>query len=148
MSSDRRIPNRLGRPDERGSATLELVLVTPLLLMFVLLAVGAGRLATARADVDGAARTAARAASMRRDPVSASLAARQTAVATLAERHVTCRQLDLTTDTRAFHPGGWVAVELACTVDLSDLSLLRLPGSRAIHTRFLESVDALRGPAT
>ena len=133
---------------DRGSATLELVLVTPLLLMLVLLAVGAGRLATARADVDGTARAAARAASIRRDPASASRAAWQTAVATLAERRVTCRRLDLATDTRAFQPGGWVAVELTCTVDLSDLSLLRLPGSRAIHARFVESLDTFRGPAS
>jgi hypothetical protein len=124
------------------------VLATPLLLMFILLAVGAGRLATARADVDGAARAAARAASVRRDPGSASLAARRSVAATLAERHVTCRQLDLTVDARAFHPGGWVAVDLTCTVGLSDLTLLRLPASRAIHTRFVESLDAFRGPAT
>jgi hypothetical protein len=123
------------------------VLATPLLLMFILLAVGAGRLATARADVDGAARAAARAASVRRDPSSASLAARRSVAATLAERHITCRQLDLTVDARAFHPGGWVAVDLTCTVGLSDLTLLRLPASRAIHTRFVESLDAFRGSA-
>jgi Flp pilus assembly protein TadG len=124
------------------------VLATPLLVIFILLAVGAGRLATARADVDGAARAAARAASVRRDPGSASLAARRTVAATLAERDVTCRQLDLAIDARAFHPGGWVAVDVTCTVSLSDLTLLRLPASRAIHTRFVESLDTFRGPAT
>ncbi len=148
FASNRPVPRRPGRPDQSGSATLELVLATPLLLMFILLAVGAGRLATARADVDGAARAAARAASFRRDPGSASLAARRTVAATLAERHVTCRRLDLTIDARAFHPGGWVAVDLTCTVSLSDLTLLRLPGSRAIHTRFVEAIDTFRGPAT
>jgi Flp pilus assembly protein TadG len=136
-----------GRPGERGSVTLELILVTPLLVMLLLLAVGVGRLVTARADVDGTARAAARAASIRRDPGSADRAARQMAVATLAERHLTCRQLDLTTDTQAFRAGGWVAVELSCTVDLSQLTLLGLPGSRTIQARFVEPLDNFRGPA-
>jgi Flp pilus assembly protein TadG len=136
------------RPHERGSVTLELVLVTPLLVMLLLLAVGAGRLVTARADIDSTARAAARAASIRRDPGSATLAARQMAVATLAERHLTCRQLDLTTDTRTFHAGGWVIVQVSCNVDLSQLSLLRLPGSLTIRARFTEPLDTFRGPAT
>ena len=129
----------------RGSATLELVLATPLLVMLLLLVVAFGRLATARADVDGAARAAARAASITRDPTSAARAARQTASATLGQRRVTCRHLDVAVDTRVFTAGGWVAVDIACTVDLADLALLRLPGARTIHARFVEPLDTFRG---
>ena len=50
--------------DARGSASLELVLVTPVVLLLLLFVVCAGRLAEARADVDRAARDAARAASI------------------------------------------------------------------------------------
>lgn len=151
MSTHDKRPVAVAPPEQasqRGSATLELVLATPLLVLLLLLVVEVGRLATARADVDDAARAAARAASVQRDPRSATVAARRMVVATLAERGVTCRRLDSAVDARAFHPGGWVAVDLTCTVSLSDLTLLRLPASRAIHSRFVESVDTFRGPAT
>jgi TadE-like protein len=131
--------------DGRGSATIELVLATPMLVMLLLLAVAFGRLATARADVDGAARAAARAASVSRDPASAARAAHQAATATLGERRITCRHLTVATDTHQFAAGGWVAVDVTCTVGLTDLTLLRLPGSRTIHTRFVEPLDAFRG---
>jgi Flp pilus assembly protein TadG len=143
-------------PTERGSATVELVLVTPLLLALTLFAVLAGRLTEARAEVDGAARdaaraasiardpAAARAASIARDPAAARAAAHASATATLAERHLTCRALQVRTDTSAFRAGGHVAVQLACTVDLGDLSLLRVPGTRTIQTRFVAPLDTFR----
>ncbi len=129
---------------ERGSVTVELVLVTPLLLALALFAVLAGRLTEARAEVDGAARDAARAASIARDPAAARAAAHASATATLAERRLTCRALDVRTDTSAFRAGGHVAVQLACTVDLGDLSLLRVPGTRTIQTRFVAPLDTFR----
>lgn len=134
--------------DANGGATVELLLATPLLLMVLLLVLACGRIATARADVDGAARDAARAASIRRDPASASLAARQAVAATLAQRSITCRQLQVVPDLRAFRPGGWVAVSVTCAVDLRDLTLLPLPGSRAVQSRFVEPIDVFRGGAS
>lgn len=130
--------------DEAGSAAVELTLLTPLLLLLMLLVVALGRMATARADVDGAARDAARAASIARSLDSADRSARDAAAATLAERGVTCRSLDVVVDTSGFAPGGWVAAEVTCHVGLADLSLLRLPGTRAVHARFVAPVDALR----
>ncbi len=53
---------------ERGSAAVELVLATPVLVALMLLAVAGGRLASARGEVDAAARDAARAASIGRTP--------------------------------------------------------------------------------
>ncbi len=41
---------------EAGSSTVELVLLTPLLVLFMVFVVALGRLASARAEVDGAAR--------------------------------------------------------------------------------------------
>ena len=71
------------RRGETGSAAVELTLLTPLFVLFLLLVVAAGRMATARADVDGAARDAARAASDARDAASADRASREAASATL-----------------------------------------------------------------
>lgn len=128
---------------EAGSAAVELTLLAPLLVLFLLLVVALGRMATARADVDGAAHDAARAASVARDPARAEQSSRQAAAATLADRGVTCRRLDVVVDISAFRPGGWVAADVTCSVDLADLSLLRLPGTKAVHARFVEPVDTL-----
>ncbi len=129
---------------EAGGATIELVLCTPLLLALLMFAVLAGRVAETRAEVDAAARDAARAASIARDPASANRAAHTAATATLGQHRVTCRSLAVTTDTRGFRAGGMVAVRLACTIDLADLSLLHVPGSRTVTTRFVEPLDTFR----
>ena len=71
------------------------------MLLFV---VALGRLAGARLDVDGAAAQAARAASIARDPATASAMAQQTATAALGSDGVTCANLTVNTDTSQFDP--------------------------------------------
>jgi Flp pilus assembly protein TadG len=129
---------------EEGSATAELVILTPLLILFLLLVVAFGRLAGARGDVDGAAAQAARAASIARDPTSATAAATQTAEAALSSEHVTCAHLAVAVDTTQFTPGGNVAVTVTCAVTLSDLTGLHLPASETIAERFVEPIDRYR----
>jgi hypothetical protein len=63
------------------------------------------------------------------------------ASATLASQRVTCRHLDVSVDTSQFHPGGWVAVDVACSVDLTELGALRLPATQRLSSRFVESID-------
>jgi Flp pilus assembly protein TadG len=137
---------RLGRlrGDETGSVTAELVLLTPLLILLLLFVVGLGRLSGARLDVDGAAAQAARAASIARDPTTATAMAQQTATAALGSDHVTCAQLIVNTDTSQFIPGGSVAVTVTCSVSLSDLTGLRLPASEQISDRFVAVIDQYR----
>jgi Flp pilus assembly protein TadG len=132
------------RHDESGSVTAELVLVTPLLILLLLFVVALGRLASARIDVNGAASEAARAASIARDPATATTMAQQTASAALSGDGVTCAALNVVTDTAAFAPGGEVAVTVTCTVDLADLAGLRLPASTAISSRAVSVVDTYR----
>lgn len=62
---------------QRGSMTVELVLLAPLLLVLLLFLVLAGRVVEAHDQVDGAARDAARAASLARTPAAAQQAADQ-----------------------------------------------------------------------
>lgn len=125
--------------------SVELVLVTPVLLVLLLLMVAAGRLAQARADVDAAARDAARAASFARDVQGAEQVGREAARTRLREGGVTCRRLDLRVDTAAFAADGSVTATVSCTVDLGDLTGLRLPASRTVESSFSEPVDAFRG---
>ena len=137
---------RLGRlrRDERGSVTAELVLLTPLLILLLLFVVALGRLSGARLDVDGAAAAAARAASIARDPTTATAMAQQTATAALGSDHVTCAQLTVNTDTSQFAPGGSVAVTVTCHVALSDLTGLRLPASESVTSTASSVVDTYR----
>ena len=136
-------PRRRAR-DETGSATAELVILTPLLILFLLFVVALGRLSGARGQVDGAAAQAARAASITRDPAAATLAAQQTVAASLSSQHLTCAHLGVAVDTTAFTPGGTVAVTVSCTVDLSTLTGLHLPATRTLTDRFVEPIDTYR----
>lgn len=131
--------------DERGAASVEMVLVTPILVVLMLLAVAGGRLASTRAEVDAAARDSARAASLARSPGVAERDGRAAAEATLADRGLSCSNLTVTIDTADFRPGGVVATTVACDVDLSDLTGLGLPGARTVSARFAETVDTFRG---
>ncbi len=130
---------------ERGSAAAELVLVTPLLILFLLFAVAAGRLVQGKLDVDSAAQQAARAASLARTPQAASAQAQQVAQAALAGQSVSCDPAVITPDLGDFVPGGEVTVTVTCTVRLSDLSLLHIPGSETITATFTSPVDTYRG---
>jgi len=132
---------------ERGSAAAELVLVTPFLFLLLLFAVAVGRLVQARLDVDSAAQQAARAASLARTPAAASAQATQVARAALAGQSVSCDPAVITPDTGHFTPGGEVTVQVTCTVRLSDLSLLHVPGTETITSTFTAPIDTYRSNA-
>jgi Flp pilus assembly protein TadG len=131
--------------DERGSAALEITLIAPLLVLMLLFVVGLGRLAQARGEVDGAARDAARAASIARSPGAADADARTAAAATLADRSITCASLDVVVDTTEFRPSGNVVVHITCTVKLSDLVGVGFGSDRDLHGRAVAVIDSYRG---
>ncbi|MGH9055264.1 MAG: TadE/TadG family type IV pilus assembly protein [Acidimicrobiales bacterium] len=136
------------RGDESGAAATELVLLTPLLILMLLFVVALGRLAGARLDVDGAAAQAARAASIARDPATATAMARQTATAALGSAGVTCADLTVGTDTAQFVPGGSVAVTVTCVVGLSDLTGLRLPAAESVSSTATSVIDTYRSASS
>jgi Flp pilus assembly protein TadG len=136
---------RRARARDGGSAAAELVLVTPLLIVVLMLIVAAGRLVDARLQVDSAARQAARAASIARDPAAAVAQADATARAALASEHITCSSLTVSPDTAAFRPGGQVTVQVTCTVSLAGLALLHIPGAQTLTARFTSPIDVYRG---
>lgn len=130
---------------ERGSASVELVLLTPLLLVMLVFVVFLGRLGQARNDVDRAARDAARAASIARSPSDADAAGLAAAHDTMQEGRNNCGQLDVVVNTSGFSAGGTVAATVTCTVDFADVAELKLPGSQTLTATFSEPVDAFRG---
>lgn len=125
--------------------SVELVLLTPAMLLLLMLVVLGGRYAQARSDVDAAAREAARAASIARQAVTAQSAGREAARAQLREGGVTCRRLDVRVDAGDFRPDGLVTATVSCIVDLGDLAGLRVPGTRTFSSTFSEPIDAFRG---
>jgi Flp pilus assembly protein TadG len=131
--------------DDRGSASLELVLVTPALIVLLLLVVFVGRLEQARGDVDRAARDAARAASIARTSEEARADGEAAARSTLQARGVSCRDLTVEVIVDDFAPGGSVAATITCGVDLADAALLAVPGRRTLTSTFNEPVDVYRG---
>lgn len=133
---------------DRGSATVEIVVVTPVLLALLLFAVFLGRLASARDGVDAAARDAARAASIARSSDESEAAGRDAASSALVGRGVTCRRLVVGIDSSDFRPDATVTATVTCTADLSDLTLIGVPATRTITARFSEPVDTYRGVDT
>jgi Flp pilus assembly protein TadG len=127
---------------DRGSSTTEMALTTPLLVAILLFVVLCGRLVSAQMDLDAAASSAARAASLARTEPTAR--ADRTARDILTTRRVTCQQVDVTV-TGNLRPGGAVTVRVSCTVPMSDLTLLGVPGSRALESTATSPIDRWRG---
>ncbi|MGF1645856.1 MAG: TadE/TadG family type IV pilus assembly protein [Kineosporiaceae bacterium] len=104
---------------------VELVLLAPLLVAFLMLVAAFARYVAVEGEVEAAAREAARAASLERSAPAAAGSAERTAAAALPPgARCTAPALG-----GSFTEGGVVTVELSCRVDLSDLGLLGLPGS-------------------
>jgi len=128
-------------------AVLELVLLVPVFLVLVLMAVAMGRLGQARQDIDAVARDAARAGSIARSADDAEDAARAAADDVLATHNLTCANLAVNVDTAEFRPGGWVRVDVSCTISFSDLTGLWAPGEKVMSARGLAVVDSYRRAA-
>lgn len=114
------------RPD-RGSATLELAVLAPGLLLLIALIALAGRYAVADGAVDQAAAEAARAASLQRTPSAGLDAATEVARAALADQGLACLRTEIDVDVAGLRapPGqrGRVTVTVRCPLRVADLPL-------------------------
>jgi Flp pilus assembly protein TadG len=135
-------------PGDTGSATLELVVWAPGLLLLLGLLVVAGRVTTAQGAVEQAAVDAARTASVARTPGEARSDADTTAGVTLSGSALHCTTLTVAVDTRGFAvPVGQpatVTATVSCPVRLADLALPGLPGSRTVTARASSPLDTFR----
>ena len=134
--------------DERGSATLELVVWAPGLLLVIGMLVVAGRMNAAHAAIEQAAVEAARAASIARAPGTASARANAAAAQSLAAQSLQCRSVGVRTDLNGFvaPPGQAAAITatVSCDVRLSDLAFPGLPGTRTVTRTSTSSLDTFR----
>jgi Flp pilus assembly protein TadG len=145
----RRLLEAARRRGDRGSVSLELAILAPVLLGMLVIIVAAGRVHLAHNVVDAAARNAARAASLERDAASARTAAQRVAQQTFQDQGLTCTGLSVTVPTAGFQaPLGTpssVTVSVRCTVTLSDVAFPGLPGSTTATSSFTSAIDAYRG---
>ncbi len=134
--------------DDRGSESVELAILLPVgILILALLAVG-GRIALAGDRVSGVAGIAARDASLARSPGQAQSVATASASAALASDNLHCTNIRVAVDTSGFAapPGtsASITVDVWCTVDLSDIGVSGLPGSKTLHDQATSPLDPAR----
>ncbi len=133
---------------EQGSATVELAVITPLVLLVLTLLVAGGRMVTAEASLDATTTAAARAASLARTPAAATHAAQSTSAATLSQQGLSCHGHALQADTTALTTGpgtgGQVMVTSHCTVELAALLVPGLPGSVPLTAHAASPLDPYR----
>lgn len=131
------------RRDDRGSAAAELAVLAVVSFLFIAFIVFAGRLNVGSAHTEAAARSAARAISVARDPQAAVPAAEADASITVNEGSAMCTDM-------AFEPQispDAVEVTITCEVDLSEAALLEVPGSMTVSATANEVIDRYREEA-
>lgn len=110
------------RKGERGSGSVELVLLAPVVIAAALLMVLAGRQVSAQMTVNAIAHAAARDASLHHDPAAAYEAAAATAATGLAGRGLSCVRHRIALDLDQMRPGGTITATLSCTTATTDLT--------------------------
>lgn len=136
------------RRDERGSAAIEAAIGVPAFTLFVGLIIFGGRTASTHEALQSAAADGARSASIARDAQTARTEARDAAMASIANQDLGCSGVEVTVDTSDFskQPGvpGSVDVTVACRLDLSDLAVPGVPGSRVMRATMSSAIDTWR----
>lgn len=133
---------------EQGSASIEAAIGVPAFALFVGLIIFGGRTATTHQAVESAAADAARSASIARTGTDAEHKAKEAAQTSLANQDVHCLSIDVSIDTAGFRTtvgaAATVEVTVECRLDLSDLSVPGVPGSRIIRATMSSPLDTWR----
>lgn len=136
------------RRGERGSASIEAAIAVPAFGLFVGLIIFGGRTAITQQSVESAASDAARSASILRTNAEAKAAAKEAAVANLSNQGINCVHVDVDVDTQQFSRNvgeqAQVEVTVSCLLDLADLSVPEVPGTRTISATMTSPLDTWR----
>ncbi len=128
------------RRGERGSMAVEIVLLAPVMMAFMMLVVAGGRYVAVRGDIEAASRDAVRAASLERTQGAGQAAAVDTAIAAL-QHPDQCQNAALTGN---FVSGGTITVTITCEVSYDGLGLIGLPGSKSVTISSSAPIDLYR----
>ena len=133
---------------ERGSAAIEAAVGLPAFVLFVGLIIFGGRTATTHSAVESAAAEAARTASIARTASRRSSDANAAAQASLANQDIHCLSVNVVIDITGFGKpvgeAGSVMATVECLLDLTDLSVPGVPGSRLIKATSSSPLDTWR----
>lgn len=133
---------------DRGSAAIEAVIGVPAFLLFVGLIIFAGRVAVAHQAVESAASAAARSASIARTQQAAATDAQSAAAGSLTDQDVHCVTQRVEVDAAGFGaPVGTpaaVTATVSCVVDLADLAVPGVPGTRTVTATMSSPIDTYR----
>ncbi|MGO8871603.1 MAG: TadE family protein [Acidimicrobiales bacterium] len=134
------------RPERNqlGSLTVELVVMTPVLLVLALGMLGVGRVSEARQQVVEAARAGAESAAVLPTAGIAGWGAAVDAAIGASVPYLTCGHQQVRTDLSHFYPGGSVTVTVICHVPLADIALPGMPGSTTVQASATAPIDPYR----
>ena len=134
--------------DERGSAAVEAAVGVPAFVLFVGLIIFGGRTATTHSAVESAAADAARTASIARTASEAKQEAKAAAQASLANQDIHCLSVTVSVYVSDFAKTvgetGAVTATVECLLDLADLSVPGVPGSRLVKATGTSPLDTFR----
>ncbi|GGJ52239.1 TadE/TadG family type IV pilus assembly protein [Streptomyces brasiliensis] len=128
---------------DRGLSTVEVVILAPVMIMFILVLVAFGQLVDGRGALDGAARDAARAGSIQKDHATAMAEARKAAEADLAD--VCSGPVSVVQTSQGFEPDTLFTVEVSCQV--RGLAMLGLDVPTRLSASFSSPLDPFRRSA-
>ena len=129
--------------DDRGLSTVEVVILAPVMIMFILVLVAFGQLVDGRGAIDGAARDAARAGSIQKDHGTAIAEARKAAEADLSD--VCAGPVTVVQTSAGFEPDTIFTVEVSCEV--RGLAMLGLDVPTTLTASFSSPLDPYRRTA-
>lgn len=134
---------RQDRGDE-GFGAIELVLATSVLITMALLMAGLGRVAQARQQVNVAARTAARSASLELTPADAKSAGVAAGDAMLDGSGVACSAHTVSIDVSQHRPGGFDTAKVTCVADLTGLGRAGFSSHRTLTATVVIPLEQYR----
>ncbi|MDO0926315.1 TadE/TadG family type IV pilus assembly protein [Streptomyces sp. TG1A-8] len=145
LPSLRRLPpaEDPGPGPDRGLSTVEVVILAPVMILFVLVLVAFGQLVDGRGALDGAARDAARAGSIQKDHATAMAEARRAAEADLSD--VCSGPVSVVQTSAGFAPDTLFTVEVSCRV--RGLAMLGLDVPTRLSASFSSPLDPYRRSA-
>lgn len=133
---------------ERGSVSVELVIVVPALVLMLGLMITGGRIWFARTTVAEAAYSAARAASLARGPGQAVVDGKEAGRQALVTQGLDCKSRSIRVGTSAFNvPIGQpatVTTSVTCVVSFGEVSLPGFPGSMRLSADGAAALDTYR----
>ncbi|MEU9183976.1 TadE/TadG family type IV pilus assembly protein [Streptomyces sp. NPDC048484] len=128
---------------DRGLSTVEVVILAPVMILFILVLVAFGQLVDGRGALDGAARDAARSGSLQRDQGSAMAEAQKAADANLAD--VCSGPVSVNKTSAGFEDADLFTVEVSCEV--RGLAMLGLDVPTRLEASFTSPLDPFKRKA-